>query len=756
MAFCNMVTSEFLVLPLFFVLILSGLVSFSFATVDTEAQEDIMAGCRDEQSLVYRFTYQDYVCLDPSTAERWEKLGLAEIIQNATKINQTEMDYNSDTVYYGAPPPAPVKPSNEVSVDNSECRSGLTLVHRFSYDDLYCINSSTAKIWERLGLVQIINDAKESLNEKSLSTEISNEILQDTNTIQEVDDVENQKQIEKSIDSKNISLPSYPNQPTIRPELEATINFKYPPKVYQVNERIWVAVGYDTTNSVMIEGDKGIIIVDTLSTYETAKNVLKEFRKITDKPVKTIIYTNGNPDHVGGTKAFLDEGDGNVEIIAHEKLLDSYITKNIILGSITSTRTTYASGTFLSDDGMDDADHGVFPKIKSGTISFVSPTDTFSSTFSIDISGVRMELVHMSDNSLEQIYVWLPDDKALLIGDNIYGIFPNVYSLRGEEYQNPMDYVDSLDQMISLKPKHLVSSYVKPIINDQIMVLDVLTSTRDATQYLFDQTIRGMNHGYTADELSEMIKLPNYFEYPDWLSESRGQIPWHVKQIYYGNLGWYQGDPAFLLPIPEEQRSQKIVSGFGGVDNTILKIRSAIENNEYNWAAELATYVLNVDSNNDEAKLLKAHALRVIGQRMLSADGRNWALTSALELEGKIRTTDTFLQTNLESLMELPIEKILKILPTKINPDLLKNEEYVLNVIYTDIDQSYTLHFRSGILAITPGLNPDEDNTITLDTVTHKKIISGKLTLMDAIESNQLLAEHDVEDLQYFLDAIEM
>ena len=95
-------------------------------------------------------------------------------------------------------------------------------------------------------------------------------------------------------------------------------------------------------------------------------------------------------------------------------------------------------------------------------------------------------------------------------------------------------------------------------------------------------------------------------------------------------------------------------------------------------------------------------------------------------------------------------------MPTKINPDLLKNEEYVLNVIYTDIDQSYTLHFRSGILAITPGLNPDEDNTITLDTVTHKKIISGKLTLMDAIESNQLLAEHDVEDLQYFLDAIEM
>ena len=194
----------------------------------------------------------------------------------------------------------------------------------------------------------------------------------------------------------------------------------------------------------------------------------------------------------------------------------------------------------------------------------------------------------------------------------------------------------------------------------------------------------------------------------------------------------------------------------GGVDSSIQQVRQAIDNKEYNWAAELATYVIVVDSENDEAKLLKAYALRIIGQQMLSVDARHWALTSALELEGKIIIdSNAFSQTSPEQLSELPIEKILKALPTKLDSEKLDTDGYVLNVIYTDTNQEFTLHFRNGVLAVISGLNSSEDNTITLDTVTHKQIVGGHLTLMDAIDKEQIISDGDIEDLEYFLGLID-
>jgi alkyl sulfatase BDS1-like metallo-beta-lactamase superfamily hydrolase len=359
-----------------------------------------------------------------------------------------------------------------------------------------------------------------------------------------------------------------------------------------------------------------------------------------------------------------------------------------------------------------------------------------------------MKLAHVAGESSDQIYVWLPDDEALLIGDNIYSIFPNIYTIRGAVYRDPMNYVNALDQVIPLNAKHLVPSHVKPVSGED-EVRDILVSTRDAVQYVYDQTIRGMNNGYSADELSQMIKLPEHAVDNPWITQARGQIPWHVKQIYYGNLGWYEGDPAFLLPVSMNERSQKIIDGFGGLETTIDEIRKVVDNGEYYWAAELSTYVLNVEPENIEAKLLKAHSLRVIGQKMLSADGRHWALTSALELEGKIIIDPSgFTQTSPEQLAGLPINNLLKLLPTRLNAEEVSGWDEDLNLSYTDTGEEYFLHIRNNILRVTEGLQ-DAHYDLTLDTVSHKKILTNQISLIDAIDSGLVNFESDGEREQF-------
>jgi alkyl sulfatase BDS1-like metallo-beta-lactamase superfamily hydrolase len=558
------------------------------------------------------------------------------------------------------------------------------------------------------------------------------------------------KSVEKQ-EMLKFDMPSYPDQSPIHSNLLAGYDYSNPPAVHKVTDGVYSAVGYDLANSIMIEGDDGIIIVDTMSTYEDAKEVIAEFRKITDKPVVAIIYTHGHLDHVHGTGAFLEEGK-DIEIYAHESHVDFYINENSVLGPIAAQRSAFASGAFLPDEGPDRYNYGVLAPMFPGTIAYAPPTQTFADELEVEISGVKLKMVYVAGESSDQIYVWLPDKKVLLIGDNIYAIIPNIYTLRGSVYRDPMNYVNALDKMIPLEAEYLVPNHVKPVIGKD-NVRDVLVSTRDATQYIYDQTIRGMNQGYTADELANMITLPEHLDNHPWLTKNRNQVSSHVKQIYYGNLGWYEGDPAFLTPVTLKERSQKIVEGFGGIDKTISAIREAIDNGEYKWAAELSTYAIHSEPDNQEAKLLKAHALRVLGQRSDSMDIRHWSLTEARVLEGKITIVPgAFTQTSPEQMAELPIEKLIGFLPTKLDPQKAAGVNTVLGITYSDIRKDFTLHVRNSILAVTDGAPESPDMTLTLDSDTHKLIVGGHLNILDAIQSGHVELDGDVNNLVDFLN----
>lgn len=215
----------------------------------------------------------------------------------------------------------------------------------------------------------------------------------------------------------------------------------------------------------------------------------------------------------------------------------------------------------------------------------------------------------------------------------------------------------------------------------------------DGVQYVYDQTIRGINQGKTADELAHTVDLPDSLVDHPWLQERYGERSWHVRNIYSGNVGWFQGDAAFLTPISIKEQSSKIVEGFGGVEITIQKVRDAIDNEEYSWAAILATHVLNSDPENQEAKLLKAHVLRILGQQSHSSGSRNWHLTQALVLEGKIKIdpSEWKLQSP-ESIKATPIEILLKQTPSRLDAQKADGLDIVVGLEFTDSGQSYTVH----------------------------------------------------------------
>ena len=159
-----------------------------------------------------------------------------------------------------------------------------------------------------------------------------------------------------------------------------------------------------------------------------------------------------------------------------------------------------------------------------------------------------------------------------------------------------------------------------------------LMAYRDAIQSVLDQTLAGMRKGERPDELVQHVKLPPPLADNPYLQEFYGSVAWSVRAIYADRLGWFDGNATRLFPLTERQRAAKIIGLAGGADLVLARARDALAAREFQWAAELADYVLAVDSVNGDAKRIKGQALTELGERQINASARNYYLSAAQHL----------------------------------------------------------------------------------------------------------------------------
>jgi hypothetical protein len=90
------------------------------------------------------------------------------------------------------------------------------------------------------------------------------------------------------------------------------------PRVIKARDQVYYAVDYALANMVMIETREGLVIIDTTESLTAARTIMAEFRKISDQPVKVVLYTHNHVDHFRGTRACFQEG---VKVIAHNDFM---------------------------------------------------------------------------------------------------------------------------------------------------------------------------------------------------------------------------------------------------------------------------------------------------------------------------------------------------------------------------------------------------------------------------------------------------
>lgn len=394
----------------------------------------------------------------------------------------------------------------------------------------------------------------------------------------------------------------------------------YQKQLVKINERIYFFYSYGHSNAIAIIGDTSVILVDTLDSDECAHDLKRDLAKITDKPVKTIIFTHSHPDHRGGAGAFCDTVE---EIIAFSPVKESLKYYDQI-NDFLMQRGQYQHGYGLSDEEAICQGIGIREgkEINHGKYAFLQPTIIYNHDISRVIDGVKLQLVRAPGETDDQVLVWLEDDQVICTGDNYYGVFPALYAIRGTQYRDIATWIESLDKILSYPSIALLPGHTKAIIGYQ-QIQEQVGHFKEAIEYVFFTTLECMNQKMTLDEIVQHVQLPDHLRKLPYLQEYYGTVEWAVKSIYNGYVGWFDGNATNLLPVSQKEYHQTLLELIGQ-EQLLEKIQNLMKEGNY----QLALQLLEINDNKE----LKKKCLLQRAKQVTSANARHYYIASAKDI----------------------------------------------------------------------------------------------------------------------------
>lgn len=538
---------------------------------------------------------------------------------------------------------------------------------------------------------------------------------------------------------------------TVNPSLwrQAQLNAHYN-GLYEVTDGIYQIRSFDIANMTLVRGDTGWIIIDPLTSAETARAGLELANQhLGERPVTGVIHTHSHVDHFAGVLGVITHeqaASGEVPVLAPKDYVQEALSENVLAGNVMGRRATYMYGNLLKPSPTGFVTTGLGASLSMGSTGFVLPNDIIKETGETrTLDGVEVEFqMTMGTEAPAEMVFYFPQFKALCMSEITSHHLHNVYTPRGAQVRDALAWADQINESIDLFGDRLeiqFASHHWPIWGREAAVR-YLAKQRDLYKFIHDQTLRLANMGYNKEEIAEQISLPDSLGLEFYNRDYYGTLYANARAVYVKYLGFFDGNPSTLHPLPPVDAANQYVRYMGGPESILEKAKEDFAAGNYRWVAEALNHVVMHDPEQTEARALLADTLEQLGYQSESAPWRNFYLCGALELREGLPGGSMY-AASAGMVAAIPLENIFQVMSVRLNAERADGVVLKLNLAFTDAEKTLLVIENSVLHAFVGRQADDATATLEISELNFKLLMSGQADGATLLGDGQLKVDGD-------------
>jgi alkyl sulfatase BDS1-like metallo-beta-lactamase superfamily hydrolase len=524
--------------------------------------------------------------------------------------------------------------------------------------------------------------------------------------------------------------------------------------LYEVIPGLYQVRGFDLANVTFLRGRTGWIVFDVGTTAETTRAAWELLQEHVGEglPVSAIIYSHTHGDHWGGIAGLItpeDVAEGRVEVIAPQDFMQFTISENVFAGNAMNRRLFYQYGLLLPSGQHGFVTQGLGHRVPAGALNLIAPTRLVSEPIEeFEVDGVPMVFQFTPNTEApREMNTYIPGLKALWMAENVTAVLHNIYTLRGTLVRDALNWSQYINRALYLfgnEAEVMFASHHWPRWgNDRVR--EVLRDQRDMYANFNNQVLHYANQGVTINQIQNVYAMPESLQQKWHCRGYHGSPEHNSRGVVQRFLGFWDCNPATLIPLSPEDSAPLYVEMMGGSERIMERADELHQAGDYLLEVEILNKLVQAEPENGAAKDMLADCFEQIGYQQENPGLRNSFLAAAYELRTGIPQGAVVDSASPDVVRAMSTELFLNFLAIRMDPRRAEGLELKINLVTPDNGEKFLVELSNATLTNIEGFTADDaDLTLTLNRADLERVMAGQATFDALLADGTAIFEGDI------------